>query len=62
MIQEPIASTLAVIAAAVPDGWVEAVATIIVTVLSWWLGERRGINKARKRRRHDDPDHLPDGE
>jgi di/tricarboxylate transporter len=34
-----------------PDSWPEAVATIIITVISWWLGRKRGETKERKRYR-----------
>lgn len=33
-----------------PDNWVEGVAAIIVSVLSWWLGRRRGERKPRPRK------------
>lgn len=38
------------LAQAPPDGWVEGVTAILISVLSWYLGRRRGAIKERDKR------------
>jgi hypothetical protein len=36
---------------AFPSDWPEAVTTIVIGVLSWWLGRKKGEKERRKRPR-----------
>lgn len=36
---------------AAPDGWVEGATSIILAIISWYLGRRRGAIKERDKRR-----------
>lgn len=41
---------LALLSEAPPDGWVEGVTAILISILSWYLGRRRGAIKERDKR------------
>lgn len=42
--------TYALLSQAPPDGWVEGVTAILISILSWYLGRRRGAIKERDKR------------